>query len=67
MGIKKAPSQKVKEYLKDLRDRVENQFHISALEKLKEHIIPALYGITKLHDKFAFFQQPRAEIHRYNF
>jgi len=67
MGIKKAPSQKVKEYLKDLRDRVENQFHISALEKLKEYIVPALYGFTELRSKFVFLQQPRTEIHRYNF
>ena len=66
-GIKKAPSHRVKEYLKDLRDRVESRFSISMSEKIKECIVPALYIYTKLHSKFPFLQQPRTEVHRYNF
>jgi radical SAM superfamily enzyme YgiQ (UPF0313 family) len=66
IGIKKAPSLKVKKYLKDLGDRVERQFDISALNRIKELVVPALYSYTKLKDKFVFLQQPRTEINRYN-
>ncbi len=66
-GIKKAPSQKVKEHLKDLRDRVETQLQISVLSRLKENIVFVLYSYTELRDKFIYQQQPRTEIHRYNF
>lgn len=66
-GIKKAPSPKVKEYLKDLRERVETQLPISTLDRSKENIAPVLYSYTELRDKLIPLQQPRTKIHRYNF
>jgi hypothetical protein len=66
-GIKKAPSNKVKEYLKDLRDRIENHFRISAFGKVKESIAPLFYLYTQWHDRLFPHKQPHTEIHRYNF
>lgn len=67
LGIKKAPSQKVKEYLKDLREQIESQFHISASKKFIEYLVPFFHLYTIHRDKFTFFQQPRTEINRYHF
>lgn len=66
-GIKRAPSQKVRKYLKDLKERVENQFHISSLNKIKECIAPILYFYTGQRSKFISLQQPQTGIRRYNF
>ena len=67
LGIKKAPSQKVKEYLKNLRDRMESLFHVSILDKLKEFSVPTLYYYTDLKDRTNWLRQPKTEINRYNF
>ena len=50
-GIRKAPSLKVMQQLKELREQVEDTFKISAADKLKENIAPILYLITKLKNQ----------------
>jgi haloalkane dehalogenase len=65
MGIKKAPSPRVKSYLKGLRDRVEDQFRIPAAAKLKSPLVPVLYFYTRFRDRISFLNQPPSEVHRY--
>lgn len=67
IGIKKAPSLKVKKYLKELKERVEDRFQISASERLEECVAPFLYFYTALHNRINPRPQPRSKILRYNF
>jgi hypothetical protein len=67
LGIAKAPSQKVKDYILELLDRAENSFSIPFAQRSKSAAAPLLYYYTKLHDTVFPNQQPRCEIHRYHY
>jgi radical SAM superfamily enzyme YgiQ (UPF0313 family) len=67
IGIAKAPSQRVKDYVIGLRDRIESTFPISIADRSKKAIAPFLYHYTKVHDIVVRNQQPRPEIHRYHY
>jgi radical SAM superfamily enzyme YgiQ (UPF0313 family) len=67
MGIARAPSRTVKDYLMTLRDRLEDILPISYLDRFKMTIVPFLYYYTRWRDALFPNQQPRAEIHRYHY
>jgi radical SAM superfamily enzyme YgiQ (UPF0313 family) len=67
LGIAKAPSQKVKDYLRELRERTENAFSIPFAQRSKKAAAPLLYYYTKLHDAVFPNRQPRCEVHRYHY
>lgn len=67
IGIQKAPSPKIKKYLKILRERVENQFRISTVDKLKENAAYVLSVYTNLSNWIMPHRQPHTEVHRYHF
>lgn len=66
-GIAKAPSQRVRDYVRALRDRTQSTFSIGFAEQSRQVVAPVLYYYTKLHNAVAPHQQPRPEIHRYRF
>lgn len=67
MGIKKAPSLRVKQYLRDMKEQAEAQLTISSSVKFKQSLVPPLYYYTYWREKLFPAQQPRTEIHRFNF
>jgi len=67
LGIAKAPSQRVREYLVTLRDRIEASMSIPLHERSKSIVVPLLYHYTRLRDALNPYRQPRVEVHRYRF
>lgn len=64
-GIRKAPSLKVRQQLKELREKVEDTFEISASAKLKENIAPLLYLITKIKGQMNWNPTVKSEVNFY--
>jgi hypothetical protein len=64
-AIRQAPSPKVRDYLLDLKERVEEQFRIPALTKTLETFVPALALYTKLKYRLFPNPQPPSIINRY--
>jgi hypothetical protein len=66
-AIKKAPSERVKLYLKNLKESVEETFQIPSTKLLITHVVPILSFYTQLQDWLVPHPQPGTEIHRYRF
>ena len=64
-AIRQAPSQKVSEYLHDLKERVQEEFKIPYLTKTIQSLVPALAFYTGLKDRILPNPQPRTSINRY--
>jgi hypothetical protein len=67
VGIRRAPSSRVRRFLRDLRERVRDEFHISMKARLAEFVAPALAQYTDWKDRLVPNAQPRTEVHRYRF
>jgi hypothetical protein len=65
MGIRKAPSQKVKNYLVELKEQIENKLKIRYIDRIKRYAVPILYYYTNLLNKLPFYNQPKTIINRY--
>ncbi len=64
MGISKAPSGHVKDYLTSLRERMESLMRIPISARYLQLAVPFLYHYTDWHQKRPY-AQPREIIHRY--
>lgn len=66
-AIRQAPSDKVRNYLKELKLMVEYQFHIPAKTKILSNLAPGLAYYAHLHKWLVPHPQPKVQISRYNF
>ena len=66
-GIRKAPSEKVRKQLIELRQRVEDTFQISTADKIKENFAPLLYLISKMKASLHWKPLEKSEINHYNY
>jgi len=66
-GIKKAPSEKVRQQLIELREKIEDTFQIGTTEKIKENFAPILYLITKMKASLHLKPLEKTEINHYNY
>jgi len=66
-AIRQAPSPKVREYLKDLKAKAEEIFHIPVKTKILSNLAPGLAFYTKVNEKLFPHPQPRVQINRYNY
>jgi radical SAM superfamily enzyme YgiQ (UPF0313 family) len=66
-AIREAPSQKVKNYLMDLKDKAEEEFEISIKKRLIENAVPMLKKFTEYKDVIIKHPQPMVKINRYRF
>ena len=66
-AIREAPSIKAKDYLRNLKAQVEQEFKIPSRIKLMQSVVPALALYTKLTNTLVPHPQPKSEIHRYRF
>jgi len=66
-AIKDAPSQKVKRYLVELKEKIEDEFKIPISTKMIKLAVPALKKYTQLKDIFNPYPQPPVEINHYYF
>ena len=66
-AITKAPTEKVRLYLKNLKGLVEETFQIPRSKKILENLVPILSYYTQLKEWLFPNPQPRTEIHRYRF
>ena len=66
-AIQQAPSQKVRTYLVDLKQRVEDQFLIPTLTKTLQPMVPALALHTKLMHRLFPNPQPPTIVNRYRY
>jgi hypothetical protein len=67
LGIAKAPSPNVKDFIKTLRDRIENTMIIPYRKRSMRVFVPFLYHYTKIHDTLIPYRQPVEEVHRYHY
>jgi len=66
-AVAKAPSEKVRQYLINLKESVEGTFKIPRSKKILTRMVPILSLYTQLKDWIMPNPQPRTEIHRYHF
>jgi radical SAM superfamily enzyme YgiQ (UPF0313 family) len=66
-AIRQAPSDKVREYLKELKANVEDQFQIPAKTKILSNLAPGLALYARLNIRLFPHPQPRVQISRYNY
>lgn len=66
-AIKLAPSDKVSEYLRDLKERTEDEFRIPKKAKVLENLVPALAWYTRLMERVRPNPQPATTIVRYGY
>jgi hypothetical protein len=64
-AIRKAPSTRVRLYLRSLKERTEDELHIPTSAKLKEAAVPLLGWYTQMTDRLRPHAQPSAIVHRY--
>jgi radical SAM superfamily enzyme YgiQ (UPF0313 family) len=66
-AITKAPTEKVRLYLKSLKESVEETFQIPRSKKMLANLVPILSYYTQWKDRLIPNPQPGIEIHRYRF
>jgi hypothetical protein len=64
-AIRSAPSERVRRWATELRERVQTTFRIPAKARLKAAAVPALAAFATLHERLRPVVQPRSEVHRY--
>jgi hypothetical protein len=67
MAIRQAPSQKVREHLVGLQERVRDEFRIPAATTFKQAAVPLLVLYSRLRDRLIPHPQPRTLVHRFRF
>lgn len=65
VALRRAPSERVRSYLGDLKERTEDAFAIPAWARLRQYAAPVLASYTALTDRLPLGRQPQSEIHRY--
>lgn len=66
-AIREAPSQKVKTYLIELKERAEEEFKITINSRIIELAVPLLKKFTEYKDAIIKHPQPPIEINRYRY
>ena len=66
IGIQKAPSHRVKLYLKTIKEQIEDLFQITTSCRIRQAAAPFIYHYTQLTDRLFPIRQPRSEISHYN-
>lgn len=66
-AIRKAPSQKVKIYLIELKQEAEDEFKIPLNTKITGFAVPLLEKFTGYKDALIRHPQPPAEVNRYGY
>jgi hypothetical protein len=67
MAIRQAPSQKVREYLVGLQERVTDEFRIPTATRFKQAAVPLLVIYSRLKDWLIPHPQPPTLVHRFRF
>ena len=65
LAIRKAPSEKVRRWARELREKVEATFRIPASARVKAGLVPALAVYAALRERLQPNPQPKSEVHRY--
>lgn len=65
VAIRRAPSERVRRFLTELKARTEETFEIPTRTRLRARAVPLLAAYTALADRIAPIRQPRSVTHRY--
>jgi radical SAM superfamily enzyme YgiQ (UPF0313 family) len=65
LAIRRAPSERVRRWAAELRERIEGTFAIPPSARLKASLVPALALYAALRERLRPNPQPRSEVHRY--
>lgn len=65
LGISQAPSPKVKQHLKELRDRAQHTLRVTTKTSVLQTLVPAVHLYHRLGNLINPIKQPPTEIHRY--
>ena len=66
-AIRLAPSERTRKYLIELKERVEDRFHIPLRSKITRNVVPFLVYYSRLKDKLIPNPQPTTMVKRYRF
>jgi haloalkane dehalogenase len=65
LAIRRAPTDRVRRWATELRERVEDAFRIGAAARVKTALVPALAVYAAVRDRLNPNPQPRSEVHRF--